>query len=186
MLRSRCAIRKVLLLIGVLSTTLFVTGCEDHSTNVGGFFFITEDCVASPLFGVPFCINHPRVNVNGSYVKDLSSSPPPAGNFLNFPQGGSGYVQTDATGYYFAQYGRMPAVWNSGVVWNVPCGPLGQTTAVGSFNVTFESPFIGWACGDVIPPPPPQVRPSPQFSLLGSTPAAITIPGTNLSTQYGM
>src|ERR1700738_4282121 len=171
--------------LGILVTAvLTMSGCFDNTgPNFGGFFAITEDC-GPDEFGIPFCVPHPNVLVNGNYVRDLDSTA--TGTVQAFPSQGLGYVTTDITGHYFVQYGRFPAVWNSGIKWNVPCGPSGATMAVGSFNVPRETPYIGWACGPGPPPPPPQVVPTPQFSLVGSTPATITIPGTGLSTQYGI
>jgi hypothetical protein len=122
--------------------------------------------------------------VNGGWVKDLSFSA--GGNVKAFPSSGFGYITTDLSGHYFVANGRFPALWNTAVNWGVPCGPSGQTMAVGQVEVTTENPFIEWGCVPVPAIPPPQVGPRPQFSLVGSAPATITVPGTALSGQYGM
>lgn len=177
---------RVSVLLGILGISFFLSGCPWDKENPGGFFVITCDVPGYDEFGNAICIPHPNVQVNGSYVRDIDSNN--GGDVYRFPPIGAliNYYRTDASGHLFIQNGRMPATWDSTIIWNVPCGPNRATTASGSWDVTFADPNIPWGCGNVAPPPPPQVLPSPQFSVTGSTPATIAIPGTNVSTQYGM
>src|SRR5215472_16443391 len=87
--------------ITLLIIILLMVGCWDKP-RTAGFFVITEDCGVDE-FGVPFCIPHPFVKVNGQYVRDIDNTA--VGDVYSFPTGGSGFVTTDGNGHIFVTRG---------------------------------------------------------------------------------
>jgi len=147
---------------------LLLAGCpwdQPQSPSLGGFFVFTEDEILSGLMKVP----HPGAFVNGSWRQDLPGTV--HGQTLNFDG------TTDNNGVYHVLDGRIPAIWDVGVIWNVPCG---NTAAVATFNVTPENPNVEWVCG------PAPASASPQFSIVGSLPSAISVGSSGLSSAYGL
>jgi YVTN family beta-propeller protein len=113
-------------------------------------------------------VPHPGAFVNGSWRRDLPGTV--HGQELNFD------ATTDSNGVYHVLDGRIPAVWDVGVIWNVPCG---NTAAAATVNVTPENPNVEWVCAPAIN------QASPQFSIFGQSPSTITIGSSGLSSAYG-
>lgn len=148
------------------ASALLLGGCpwdQPQSPSLGGFFVFTED--NNGLFNVP----HPGAFVNGSWRQDLPGTV--HGQTLNFD------ATTDGNGMYHVLDGRIPAVWDAGVIWNVPCG---NSAATAIFNVTPENPNIEWVCEPTV------ITSSPQFSIFGQSPSTITIGSSGLSSAYGL
>lgn len=137
--------------------------------DIGGFFVYTVDVIV--VGGVPEPPTpHPGVAVGGAWVEDIGTTA--AGNVFDFE------VITDDQGQDFITDGRIPAVWQSGVTWNVPCGTTFDT---GSFNVTIAQPYIAWECKYLI-----AADATPSFSLSGSLPSTFNVQYTGISSTYGM
>ncbi len=158
--------------VGLLLLAAVFTGCNDGSGsggNIGGFFVHTVDQMV--IGGVPTPPTpHGNILVTGSWIRDLSSNA--AGQELSFD------VVTDGDGNAHVLDGRIPAVWETGVVWDVPCG--GTTVASAIANVTQENPNIDWACINET------AAASPAFALANSSPSTIAIQLSGLSSTNGM
>jgi YVTN family beta-propeller protein len=157
---------RLILAASACASALLLGGCpwdQPQSPSLGGFFVFTED--DNGFFKVP----HPGAFVNGSWRQDLPGTV--HGQELNFDG------TTDSNGVYHVLDGRIPAVWDVGVIWNVPCG---NTAAAATVNVTPENPNVEWVCAPAITPA------SPQFSIFGQSPSTITIGSSGLSSAYGL
>jgi len=149
-----------------------LTGCfgsgPGSSGNIGGLFVFTVDEVI--VGGVPQPTTpHPGVFVAGSWDSDIGTNS--AGDVLTFD------ITTDDQGQDFVVDGRLPAVWTSGAIWNVPCG---NTVGSANFNVTLANPNIEWACVTSID------ASTPSFALSGSLPSTFEVQSSGISTTYGM
>jgi YVTN family beta-propeller protein len=154
--------------ICLLCVTL-MTGC-DGASAAGGFTVTTSDVLevaGDPNFSV---FPHPNIPVTGTWSSDDSGA---TGNVRSFS------VVTDSNGSASVAGGRVPAIWDSTVFWDQPCG--GQTQASDSFNVT--TGVLPWACVHTIV----SSIALPSFSFTSPAPSTLTIqtPG-GFTTTSGM
>lgn len=114
---------------------------------------------------------HPGIPVTGGWIQDLGSDA--LGNVYSFD------VVTNGQGQEFVKDGRIPALWETGVTWNILCGD--EINDVADVEVTIANPNIVWTCELPI-----GVGADTPFSLAGSTPSTFGVQYTGISSTYGM
>lgn len=157
------------------SVVCLMTGCNWGSSgsggggNVGGFFVYTVDQLVVGGVGLP-PTPHPGVAVSGNWVSDIGTA---AGDVYEFD---TVTQPPDAQSHILD--GRIPAVWDSLVVWNQPCGATVETAP---YTVTLASPYIEWYCIHST-----SIDANPSFSLSGSLPSTFNVSYQGISSTYGM
>ena len=163
------------LLVFSFSIVCLMTGCNWGSSGsgggapVGGFFVYTVDQLV--VGGVVVSTTpHPGVNVQGTWVEDIGTA---NGDVFAFD---TTTEPPDAQSHILD--GRIPAEWDSLVVWNQPCG-----TEVDSafYYVTLATPYIEWYCIHST-----SVEANPSFSVSGSLPSTFNVSYQGISSTYGM
>ena len=181
---SRCLGLLLLVAAGVV-----ITGCgKKPQSYPPGFKVFTMDrlYVGTYYTDMP----HPGPKVTGFVLWDLN---PPVeygwssvtGSTIGFP-----WTKTwDYDGSFFLNNGREPAMWDSAVWWDIPCGMdlYGHLT----FPVTWKpgqhptefntilhwcAKYNWWGFG----------ASAPVFATSDTAPSTITAPGEGLSSQFGM
>ncbi|GEM_PF-3091974 len=152
-----------------VTASVGLIGCEEKIVPPSSGFKVRSVEVVQLTGIAPFNVPLSGVFVSGTWVRDTSVAA--VGWTTAFGK------TTGANGEFEVLDGRLPALWDSGVI-DTHSPPVCLPN-VAQFNVTFENRAITWYCPHVL------TVADPQFSLASSLPLALTVVASGFSTVNG-